>query len=261
MPLGLDDAVPEFKKILDERDLSWVRLWLGEGIWDERGAACSQLGSHLRLLLDHIEASDGLPTRSEYVDKLRLAYIGLLEENSKWRISDNHLKFSRGDQSDLFYTANIVIPRDHDLFEAGYNFLTSGKLADNEDTVFARSFLRYHQTDRRLQPTWEDMMHQRAPTPGSIYPSPLPGQDWQGYEGLCMMPKEGGPQNTISLDMIGTMNDIERTPKFNRSLQRTFNDLYTTAKEMQDPQYSELRSTIESALPKPLEFLLNRLNF
>jgi hypothetical protein len=78
--------------------------------------------------------------------------------------------------------------------------------------------LRKTQTDRRMQPTWEDMLHElREPSPGSFYKTHLEGNTYGGIEGMIRLPPLAGDPNAAPMDIISyaTNAHVRMLPEHN----------------------------------------------
>ncbi|GEM_PF-4902842 len=173
-------------KALDKGDIGELEHAIGQGYVSggyAGGGEYMQVVKMLRL----IESADD--HKGTYTVKCREMAIRLLET-----LPDT--------EPEIEYVQNLVqfcgyLGKDADLFESLYGLIGSpGMQADIAGTRISSHLVRSLsavQTDRRLQPTWEDMLNEAGErSEGSFYREFLEGGLYDGYRGICQLPPEAG---------------------------------------------------------------------
>ncbi|MBI2574948.1 hypothetical protein HYV82_03615 [Candidatus Woesearchaeota archaeon] len=204
-------------KALDEGDIGELARAIGQG-YDQGGYASGGEYMQVVRMLRLIESADD--NKGAYTVKCREMAIRLLETlpdtepDTGHEINLNVLgEGNEGLYLRRLYVQNLVqfcgyLGKDAALFESLYGLINSPKMkADIAGTSISAHLARSLsavQTDRRLQPTWEDMLNEAGErSEGSFYREPLEGGLYEGYRGLCQLPPESGDAGYAGLIPAG----------------------------------------------------------
>ncbi|MAE50007.1 hypothetical protein CMI48_04245 [Candidatus Pacearchaeota archaeon] len=243
----LEMGVSKFKRTLNQEELTTdqleqVKLWLGQGLWAEQGGSISQYEHHVRKVLDKIEKADF------YRGQLKIAYQMLLEENKKENPS-KELTLTPEEQSDLFISAECHIRRNEDLFSEIYEFANADLISDTS-LPQAISCISIHQTDRRMETVWGDMMMRRnLDSPDQERWNPNGNGQIQGYKGSCLMPQNG--TNTISLEEVTEgFNKLRGDGAFVKMSPYIMREIIHSARVVGDTRVLQDREVVIQAIPQ-----------
>lgn len=145
----------------------------------------------------------------EYTPKFSGMLARLIDPRELPPIDPNHdAHWVPGEQHDYRYYTTMLLhtcsqqPRSAELFEAGYALLTSGDPRIHGHDVYQStrftdrliwSMLAIHQTDRRMQKTWEAALKQEvSDDPDCLFPEPMRIYPLQAFTGMIDLPNEDG---------------------------------------------------------------------
>lgn len=260
----LDEALEEFEKILDPKlRLKSVAHWTLHALWTEKGEDAN-FSSQAERLLIRLKEKGREPEVTQYTNSLKLALVDLLNLNVRYENIKEPFKLNTRQQIEVFRLGNYSIPRDRELFEAGYTFINRECRLDRKNVLacaYARGFLQVHQTDRRIMPVWRDMLCQGRLVDGVEQPNPSTiNQSLEGYIGLCMMPRDENSPNTISPEMIVEgIEVLKKYENFTNQFPQIIRDLVVLADLACKARVE--RQVVEDALPLGLKHLASQIDY